>query len=177
MIENFLPSFVRQNKLASLLGLAIGGIGCLLFARWYVSKNPPSERTTKKSDATGRSGIKPNTGLPNPMKKPQNLQLLEDAKRRILTLKANNTVFQVQQKFLDQYDLLSAEARPDFSEYVDGRKYLACNRYNGIIPFKKNMFQFKNPSNYFNASRVLQGRAISCQGPLPNEHDNFWRMA
>ena len=182
-IGNFLPGFVRQNKLVSLLGLAIG---CYLIGRWLVSKTPPSEETTKKSNDVGQNEIKktaPTTSLPSTQEnrqlehslkpKPQNSQLLEE---KILTLKANNTPFQVQPEFLDQYDFLSLEPRPAISEYVDYKTYLGGNRYPEIRPFNKNRFQFKDPNQYFNASRVLQGRAISCQGPLYHEHDNFWRM-
>ncbi|HEX2579503.1 MAG TPA: tyrosine-protein phosphatase [Rhabdochlamydiaceae bacterium] len=50
------------------------------------------------------------------------------------------------------------------------------NRYRNIIPYQQSIFKFQNSALYFNASRVLQGRAISCQGPLENEHAHFWRM-
>jgi len=180
MIEN-IGTFVRQNKLASFLGLA-GAIGCFLLARWFVSKTPPNEVTTKKSDAVGQEGIKKSdptnpqaSSQSNLSSKPktQNLQLSKD---RILTLKANNTVFEVKQEFLDQFDLLSNDPQPDLSEYVDSNEHPGRNRYPNVLPFKNNIFQFENLSRYFNASRVLQERAISCQGPLKNEHEHFWRM-
>jgi protein tyrosine phosphatase len=51
------------------------------------------------------------------------------------------------------------------------------NRYGDILPYPPNRFKFKQDSTlYLNASVVLEGKAISCQGPLANEFKRFWRM-
>ncbi|MBS0647757.1 MAG: tyrosine-protein phosphatase [Verrucomicrobia bacterium] len=53
----------------------------------------------------------------------------------------------------------------------------ARNRYNDILPYPPNRFKFRqDPTLYINASIVLKGKAISCQGPKTNEFKRFWRM-
>lgn len=51
------------------------------------------------------------------------------------------------------------------------------NRYIDVLPFPPNRFKFEHdPTLYLNASVVLDGKAISCQGPLFNEFKRFWLM-
>lgn len=51
------------------------------------------------------------------------------------------------------------------------------NRYGDVLPYPPNRFKFKqDPTLYLNASVVLEGKAISCQGPLSNEFKRFWLM-
>lgn len=50
------------------------------------------------------------------------------------------------------------------------------NRYPDILPYPPNRFKFKDPLLYFNGSIVLEGQAITCQGPQENEFKRFWRM-
>ncbi len=95
----------------------------------------------------------------------------------------NSTSFSVRREYLDQFLLFkknqdSNEAiEPPYAEQALDIENTRRNRYIDISPYQKNIFRFQNPSLYFNASRVLQGRAITCQGPLDNEHAHFWRMA
>lgn len=56
-IRNFLNGFARQHKLASFLELAIGGFGCYLVGRWFVTWIKQGPRTTQKSDEVGRREI------------------------------------------------------------------------------------------------------------------------
>lgn len=51
------------------------------------------------------------------------------------------------------------------------------NRYSNIFPPEHTRVKSENdPTFYFNANWVLDGQAIACQGPLPNEIDEFWKM-
>jgi protein tyrosine phosphatase len=93
--------------------------------------------------------------------------------------------FVVKEEYLDQFRLLEdEESSSSFEdELQDMHTYAAesflnysRNRYDNILPYQANIFRFQNPTLYFNASRVLQGRVISCQGPLKIEHSHFWRM-
>ncbi len=100
------------------------------------------------------------------------------------TLETNSSSFQVRQEYLDQYRFFDAQNNSrhtdvppqPYSVQALDPNYQHRNRYGNITPYQANIFQFQNPSLYFNASRVLQGRAISCQGPLDNEHAQFWKM-
>jgi protein tyrosine phosphatase len=100
----------------------------------------------------------------------------------IPTLETNT--FQVRKEYLDQYHSLEIQSKCKATEEEPGPFALLAvaegnkprNRYNNILPYQENIFRFQNPHRYFNASRVLQGRAISCQGPLDDEHAHFWKM-
>jgi protein tyrosine phosphatase len=102
----------------------------------------------------------------------------------IPTLEANNSSFQVKELYLGQYRFFEEQNKTQSCGEMPGPYALLAfeeknecrNRYDDILPYQQNIFQFQNPSRYFNASRVLQGRAISCQGPLDIEYDHFWRM-
>lgn len=93
---------------------------------------------------------------------------------------------QVRQEYLDQYSKLEGQNNGQVKTYAQQavteedlafrEERQSRNRYPDILPYQQNIFQFLDPSRYFNASRVLQGRAISCQGPLDNEHEHFWKM-
>ncbi|HEY5236574.1 MAG TPA: protein-tyrosine phosphatase family protein [Rhabdochlamydiaceae bacterium] len=100
------------------------------------------------------------------------------------TLETNSTLFEIRQEYLEQYRFFEAQNKSRFTDAppqpyalqaLDPNHQLR-NRYGDITPYQENIFRFQNPNLYFNASRVLQGRAISCQGPLDNEHAHFWRM-
>ena len=96
----------------------------------------------------------------------------------IPVLETDSLPLLVRQEYLDQYLLL--ENNPDevkpYAPQALAPSNKVRNRYGDIFPFQENIFRFKDPSLYFNASSVLQGRAISCQGPLDIEHSHFWRM-
>lgn len=91
--------------------------------------------------------------------------------------------YQIKQEYLDQYHPFKSQNQsmavisPHYAKEALSDPCLLRNRYKDVIPYQKNIFKFQNRSLYFNASSVLQGRAISCQGPLENEHAHFWRMA
>ena len=51
------------------------------------------------------------------------------------------------------------------------------NRYSDVLPYPLNRIKFQDPLLYFNGSVVLDGKAITCQGPQDNECKRFWRMA
>lgn len=93
----------------------------------------------------------------------------------------NPPSYQIKQEYLAQFHPFESQ-NPSFvtvSHYAKEAKSTANqprNRYLNIIPYQRNIFKFQNPALYFNASSVLRGRAISCQGPLKNEHAHFWRM-
>jgi|GEM_PF-1121419 len=96
-------------------------------------------------------------------------------------IETNPSSYQIKQEYLDQYHPFESQ-NPSFvtvSHYAREARSTANqprNRYPNIIPYQQNIFKFQNPALYFNASSVLRGRAISCQGPLKNEHAHFWRM-
>jgi protein tyrosine phosphatase len=51
------------------------------------------------------------------------------------------------------------------------------NRYTNVLPYNQTLFKHSAKSGfYFNASHVMNGRAIICQGPLPAEIGDFWEM-
>jgi len=50
------------------------------------------------------------------------------------------------------------------------------NRYHDVLPYPENRFKFRDPLLYLNSSIVLEGQAITCQGPRENECKRFWRM-
>jgi protein tyrosine phosphatase len=103
----------------------------------------------------------------------------------IPSLATNNSSFQVQKEYLDQYRVFDEQNKTQSMAEMPGPYALLAfeeknecrNRYRDILPYQQNIFRFQNPNRYFNASCVLQGRAISCQGPLDIEYDHFWRMA
>jgi tyrosine-protein phosphatase non-receptor type 5 len=83
--------------------------------------------------------------------------------------------FAVKPEYLAQYDQLNKESgAPPYA--TEALQHTIRNRYVDVLPFQENIFRFQNTSLYFNASCLLQGRAISCQGPLEIEHKHFWRM-
>ncbi|HEX2579506.1 MAG TPA: protein-tyrosine phosphatase family protein [Rhabdochlamydiaceae bacterium] len=88
--------------------------------------------------------------------------------------------YQIKQEYLDQYrDFEENQTNLPLSAYAKealSHANLDRNRYKHSIPYQPNIFKFLNPALYFNASLLLQGRAIGCQGPLTNEHADFWRM-
>lgn len=94
------------------------------------------------------------------------------------------TTLQVRQEYLDQYRVFAEQNKTQFTGEMPGpyallaleEKNESRNRYDNIIPYQLNIFKFLEPFRYFNASCVLQGRAISCQGPLDNEYEHFWKM-
>jgi protein tyrosine phosphatase len=95
----------------------------------------------------------------------------------IPTLETNT--FQVRKEYRNQYRDIEAQTHHHSRHFADlayDQKNIPRNRYGNTLPYQENIFRFLNPSSYFNASRVLQGRAISCQGPLDNEHEHFWKM-
>lgn len=102
----------------------------------------------------------------------------------IPTFETNSSSFQVRQEYLDQYRVFEEQNKTQSTGEMPRPYALLAldeqnecrNRYDSIIPYQANIFCFQNPSLYFNASRVLEGRAISCQGPLNNEHAHFWKM-
>lgn len=91
---------------------------------------------------------------------------------------------QVRQEYLDQYRVFEEQNKTQGTGELPGpyallaveQKNECRNRYDNVFPYQQNIFKFLDPSRYFNASCVLQGRAICCQGPLDNEHEHFWKM-
>jgi protein tyrosine phosphatase len=92
-------------------------------------------------------------------------------------LETSSPPFVVRQEYLDQFCLLEAENTSSLPPYAaQSLLYGSRNRYDNVFPYQANIFCFENPLLYFNASYVLKGRAICCQGPLETEHSSFWRM-
>ncbi len=61
--------------------------------------------------------------------------------------------------------------------FLKARENMERNRYPNVLPNEPTRFTIENEENfYFNASWVLGGRAIACQGPLSDEIDHFWKM-
>ena len=51
------------------------------------------------------------------------------------------------------------------------------NRWVNALPFQSTRFTIAGePGYYINASMVQGGKGIASQGPLPNEHAEFWKM-
>jgi len=96
-----------------------------------------------------------------------------------MTLTLETNTLQVRKEYRNQYRDLEIQTNSNSQHFADlayDKKNTFRNRYTNILPYKENIFRFLNPSSYFNASRVLEGRAISCQGPLDNEYEHFWKM-
>jgi len=88
----------------------------------------------------------------------------------------NSASFEIKQKYLDQYQHFKFTPTNNLPFAKEANTHSHRNRHPNVLPYQQNIFKFQDPSLYFNASRVLEGRAISCQGPLNYEHADFWRM-
>ncbi|HEX4839166.1 MAG TPA: protein-tyrosine phosphatase family protein [Rhabdochlamydiaceae bacterium] len=88
----------------------------------------------------------------------------------------NSTLVLIKQAYLDQYSSFKTIPENGLFFAKEAANNALRNRHFNVRPYQQNIFKFQNPSLYFNASCVLQGRAISCQGPLDHEHADFWRM-
>jgi protein tyrosine phosphatase len=87
---------------------------------------------------------------------------------------------QIKQEYLDQYrEFEENQTNLLRSAYAEEALYPANqkrNRAREVIPYQPNIFKFQDRALYFNASLILQGRAISCQAPIRTEQAHFWRM-
>jgi len=88
----------------------------------------------------------------------------------------NSTSLKIKQEYLDQYQHFKFTPINNLPFAKEADTHSHRNRHPNVRPYQQNIFKFQDPSLYFNASCVLQGRAISCQGPLNYEHADFWRM-
>lgn len=72
--------------------------------------------------------------------------------------------------------ILSTDIRFFSSMAPEAQLFNDRNRYPDILPYPPNRFKFQDPLLYYNGSIVLEGQAITCQGPQENEFKRFWRM-
>jgi protein tyrosine phosphatase len=79
---------------------------------------------------------------------------------------------------VEHSNLLKLDENLDPNLFIEALKHERRNRFPNILPNGPTRFKIEaDPTFYFNANWVLEGRAIACQGPLPWEIDEFWRMA
>jgi len=73
--------------------------------------------------------------------------------------------------------LVKLDENLDPSLFAEAVSQAGRNRWPNILPNEPTRFKSaKDPTFYFNANWILEGQAIACQGPLPKEINDFWRM-